>query len=223
MGELEGFTVLGVWVTQAFDEQPHLHLLKEMFVQAFATPKRHPRSKPFLDHVLAFSVADGRIWIRNYQARPAGSFQELVGVTQTCCVDPSVEDLPGIVMLSCVAACKPSTVLLLGSRWLNSDPNAPFTGHAGFHVLVSTSWLSLDSEYAPFAEPMLVRMAQIVMAPGKKKAVQADDVSTSLVEVGPRVCLQPIKIFSGSFEGQVLYENPAYVSPNKVQPPPLPG
>lgn len=52
---------------QAFDEQPHLQLLKEMLVQAFATPKRHPRSKPFLDHVLAFSVADGRIWLRNYQ------------------------------------------------------------------------------------------------------------------------------------------------------------
>jgi ribosome biogenesis protein BRX1 len=33
----------------------------------FATPKRHPRSKPFFDHVLSFSVADGRIWLRNYQ------------------------------------------------------------------------------------------------------------------------------------------------------------
>ena len=61
--------------------------------------------------------------------------------------------------------------------------------------------------------------AQIVTAPGKKKTVQADDVSTSLVEVGPRACLQPIKIFAGSFEGQILYENPAYVSPNKVRPP----
>jgi hypothetical protein len=62
-------------------------------------------------------------------------------------------------------------------------------------------------------------LAQIVTAPGKKKTVLADDVSTSLVEVGPRVCLQPVKIFSGSFEGQILYENPAYVSPNKVWPP----
>ena len=65
-----GLTVLGMGSggrAQAFDEQPHLQLLKEMFVQAFATPRRHPRSKPFLDHVLAFSVADGRIWLRNYQ------------------------------------------------------------------------------------------------------------------------------------------------------------
>lgn len=54
---------------QAFDEQPHLQLLKEMLTHAFATPKRHPKSKPFLDHVINFSVAEGRIWLRNYQVR----------------------------------------------------------------------------------------------------------------------------------------------------------
>lgn len=53
--------------SQAFDEQPHLQLLKEMLTQAFATPKRHPKSKPFMDHVLSFSIAEGRIWLRNYQ------------------------------------------------------------------------------------------------------------------------------------------------------------
>ncbi|KAH9303052.1 hypothetical protein KI387_014635, partial [Taxus chinensis] len=36
----------------------------------------------------------------------------------------------------------------------------------------------------------------------------------TLVEVGPRFCLNPIKIFSCSFTGQTLYENPFYVSPN---------
>ncbi len=59
----------GAGLVQAFDEQPHLQLLKELLTQAFATPRRHPRSKPFLDHVLAFSIADSRIWLRNYQAR----------------------------------------------------------------------------------------------------------------------------------------------------------
>jgi hypothetical protein len=38
----------------------------------------------------------------------------------------------------------------------------------------------------------------------------------SLVEVGPRFCLNPVKIFAGSFQGVTLYENPAYVSPNTV-------
>ncbi|KAJ0965060.1 hypothetical protein J5N97_026198 [Dioscorea zingiberensis] len=36
----------------------------------------------------------------------------------------------------------------------------------------------------------------------------------TLVEVGPRFCLNPIKIFGGSFGGPTLYENPFYISPN---------
>ncbi|EPS64658.1 hypothetical protein M569_10124, partial [Genlisea aurea] len=35
--------------------------------------------------------------------------------------------------------------------------------------------------------------------------------------VGPRFCLNPIKILSGSFGGQPLYENPFYVSPNQIR------
>lgn len=53
----------------SFDAQPHLQLLKEMLTQTFATPKGHPKAKPFLDHVLSFTVADNRIWMRNYQVR----------------------------------------------------------------------------------------------------------------------------------------------------------
>mmetsp|Transcript_24877 Transcript_24877/g.62687 ORF Transcript_24877/g.62687 Transcript_24877/m.62687 type:complete len:213 (+) Transcript_24877:221-859(+) len=51
----------------AFDGEPHLQLLKEMFTQMFATPKGHSKSKPFFDHVLSFAVGDGHIWVRNYQ------------------------------------------------------------------------------------------------------------------------------------------------------------
>lgn len=36
------------------------------------------------------------------------------------------------------------------------------------------------------------------------------------MQVGPRFCLNPIKIFEGSFGGRTLYENPKYVSPNAV-------
>ena len=35
--------------------------------QTFGTPKYHPKSQPFVDHVLNFSIHDNRIWIRNYQ------------------------------------------------------------------------------------------------------------------------------------------------------------
>ena len=51
----------------SFDQQPHLQLMKEMFTQSFATPRRHPKSKPFHDHVISFHLLDNRIWLRNYQ------------------------------------------------------------------------------------------------------------------------------------------------------------
>jgi ribosome biogenesis protein BRX1 len=103
---------------QLFDTVPHLQLLKEIFTQAFGTPKDHPKSKPFVDHVISFFIVDGRIWLRNYQV---------------------VE---------------------------KDDKNAP--------------------------EPQLV-------------------------EIGPRMVLNPVKIFSGSFCGDTLYANPDYVSPNLLR------
>ena len=51
----------------AFDAAPHWRLVKEMLMRAFAVPRRHPKSKPFVDHVVSFSIADGRVWLRNYQ------------------------------------------------------------------------------------------------------------------------------------------------------------
>ena len=36
----------------------------------------------------------------------------------------------------------------------------------------------------------------------------------SLVEVGPRCCLNPIRVFAGSFGGPVIYENASFVSPH---------
>ncbi|GLC35669.1 hypothetical protein PLESTB_000004200 [Pleodorina starrii] len=105
----------------AFDSQPHTQLLKEMLTQVFATPKRHHKAKPFFDHVLSFTLADGRVWVRNYQ---------------------------------------------------------------------------------------------LVVPPDKKRV---DPDNASLVEVGPRFCLNPIKIFNGSFGGATLYDNPDYTSPNAVR------
>ena len=41
--------------------------MKELITQTFGTPKNHPKSKPFYDHVFSFNVLDNRIWFRNYQ------------------------------------------------------------------------------------------------------------------------------------------------------------
>lgn len=33
----------------------------------FNTPRYHPKSKPFVDHIFSFKNFDDRIWFRNYQ------------------------------------------------------------------------------------------------------------------------------------------------------------
>lgn len=50
-----------------FDKEPHLRLLKEMFLHIFGVPKGARKVKPFVDHVMGFTLADGKVWIRNYQ------------------------------------------------------------------------------------------------------------------------------------------------------------
>ncbi|KAI5457270.1 Brix domain-containing protein [Mariannaea sp. PMI_226] len=51
----------------AFDKQPHLQVIKELFLHTFGVPQGARKSKPFIDHVMGFSFADGKIWVRNYQ------------------------------------------------------------------------------------------------------------------------------------------------------------
>ncbi|KAL4198206.1 hypothetical protein AMTRI_Chr03g139040 [Amborella trichopoda] len=108
-----------------FDMKPHWQLLKEMITQIFGTPKDHKKTKPFYDHVFAFSILDDHIWFRNYQ--------------------------------------------------------------------ISVPHNEIDKVDRGGLDKM------------------------TLVEVGPRFCLNPIKIFGGSFGGQTLYENPLYISPNQIR------
>jgi len=51
----------------AFEKQAHLRLLKELLTQTFGVPKTSRKVKPFIDHVMGFTVADGKIWVRVFQ------------------------------------------------------------------------------------------------------------------------------------------------------------
>jgi ribosome biogenesis protein BRX1 len=53
----------------AFEKQAHLRVIKELFTQIFGVPKSSRKVKPFVDHVMGFTVADGKIWIRVYQVK----------------------------------------------------------------------------------------------------------------------------------------------------------
>lgn len=52
---------------KSFEELPQYQVLRELLVQTFGTPNQHPKSQPFYDHVITFTVMDNRIWFRNYQ------------------------------------------------------------------------------------------------------------------------------------------------------------
>eukprot|EP01085_Mycamoeba_gemmipara_P000487 Mycagemm_TRINITY_DN10387_c0_g5::TRINITY_DN10387_c0_g5_i1::g.487::m.487 type:complete len:327 gc:universal TRINITY_DN10387_c0_g5_i1:103-1083(+) len=82
----------------------------------------------------------------------------------------------------------------------NNHPKAkPFVDHIlGFYILDNRIWL---------------RNYQIV----EKAGAKGKSSEMSLVEIGPRVVLNPIKVFAGSFGGATLWENPFYVSPNQVR------
>ncbi|KAL9191466.1 hypothetical protein ACHAXT_001172 [Thalassiosira profunda] len=121
----------------SFDEIEHLKLIKHLFVDVFGTPRGHPKSKPFVDRVLGFYYADGKvswrraIWVRNYQ-----------------------------ILEETASTAK------------EAHTQKKLTGHAS---------------------------------------------STSLIEIGPRFVLNPIRIFRGSFGGQTLYVNEDFVNPNVIR------
>lgn len=106
-----------------FEKSPMLQLIKELLNQAFCAPAGHRKTKPFIDHVISFSIVDGRIWFRHYQI-----------------VDAALND----------------------------------------------------------------------------KVIDKSTEST-LVEIGPRFVLSPIKCFSDAFKGGVLWENSSYISPNEIR------
>ncbi|CAJ2510709.1 Uu.00g063340.m01.CDS01 [Anthostomella pinea] len=53
----------------AFDQEPYLQLIKEIFLHVFGVPPGARKSKPFVDHVMSFMFVDGKIWVRNYEIK----------------------------------------------------------------------------------------------------------------------------------------------------------
>ncbi|KZV90103.1 Brix-domain-containing protein [Exidia glandulosa HHB12029] len=110
-----------------FDASEWGRLAKEVFTHVFGVPPGARRAKPFVDHILSFSILDGKIWFRNFQI-------------------------------------------------LEKDPTAT------------------EKEK------------------GKGKGKGKEDGMT-LVEIGPRFVLTPIRIFEGAFSGATVFSNPEFVSP----------
>lgn len=50
-----------------FTTAPHLLLIKELLTHTFSVPQGARKTKPFIDHVMGFTLADGKIWIRCFE------------------------------------------------------------------------------------------------------------------------------------------------------------
>ena len=51
----------------SFDKQAHLRVLKELLTHTFGVPQSSRKVKPFVDHVMGFTMVEDKIWIRCYQ------------------------------------------------------------------------------------------------------------------------------------------------------------
>ncbi|KAI9716929.1 MAG: hypothetical protein M1812_005078 [Candelaria pacifica] len=65
----------------SFDKAPHLLLIKELLMHIFGVPKGARKTKPFVDHVMGFTLADGKIWIRCYQINETEASKSKLPVT----------------------------------------------------------------------------------------------------------------------------------------------
>lgn len=52
---------------KSFTDSAHHELLKETFTHTFGVPPNARKLKPFVDHVMTFSIVDDKVWVRNYQ------------------------------------------------------------------------------------------------------------------------------------------------------------
>lgn len=55
---------------KVFSHVPFLKLIKTLLIQVIGTPRNHPKSKPFHDHIMNFYWVDKKIWFRHYQIAP---------------------------------------------------------------------------------------------------------------------------------------------------------
>ena len=51
----------------SFTSQPYLLVIKELLTHIFGVPQGARKTKPFVDHVMGFTIVDGKIWIRCFQ------------------------------------------------------------------------------------------------------------------------------------------------------------
>ena len=81
-----------------FDSIPHLRIVKALFTDIFNTPQYHPRSKPFVDHMVCLFYLDGKIWFRHYQMLTEQEAQTATGGIDVMEIGPRFVMDPVVVL-----------------------------------------------------------------------------------------------------------------------------
>ena len=68
-----------------------------------------------------------------------------------------------------------------------------------------------------YDERVWFRVYQVVNQYEEKFTEKDDIEKLTLIEIGPRFCLQPIKIFDGTMGGEALWQNSSYITPGKLR------
>ena len=90
-----------------FETLPHLRVVKSLLQMNFNTPRYHPLSKPFVDHILCFFYLDSHIWFRNYQIIVDGGTTAASGTPSLMEVGPRFTLEPVCILNGC---CKGSVL-----------------------------------------------------------------------------------------------------------------
>ncbi|KAF2768711.1 Brix-domain-containing protein [Teratosphaeria nubilosa] len=77
----------------SFDKEAHLRVLKELLTHTFGVPPTSRKVKPFIDHVMGFTLADNKIWIRCYEISETEASKSKNGTTTT---QPLTSEEPSI-------------------------------------------------------------------------------------------------------------------------------
>uniref|UniRef100_A0A183GFX7 Ribosome biogenesis protein BRX1 homolog n=1 Tax=Heligmosomoides polygyrus TaxID=6339 RepID=A0A183GFX7_HELPZ len=108
---------------------------------------------------------------------------------------------------NCLKASRP--VLSFDSRF-DDEPHLTLIKHALIQTFATPN-------HHPRSQPFFDHVFSFSVTPDLKiwfRNFQIVDETLQLQEIGPRFVLETIRIFAGSFEGAVLYDNPDYESPN---------
>ncbi len=84
-----------------FETLPHLRVVKSLLQMNFNTPRYHPLSKPFIDHILCFFYLDNHIWFRNYQIIVDGGTNAANGAPSLMEIGPRFTMEPICILNGC--------------------------------------------------------------------------------------------------------------------------